>query len=66
MRSKGRTIRIVSTPENQRSLDRNCIASAGPRPCVSGMRKQFWGNKALIVMCGQYAYLMSHVDPFCN
>lgn len=32
------------------------IPNAGPRPNIKGMRAQFWGNNAIIIKQGQYAY----------
>ena len=55
--SRGRTVRWAATKENVETLQRSCKASAGPRPCISGMRK-IWGKDAFIVVCGTYAYLM--------
>lgn len=39
-------------------LDRDCIGSAGPHPCIGGMRKRYWGRDALVVRSGVYAYYM--------
>lgn len=33
--------------------------SAGPHPCVSGMKKLYWGKDALCVRHGAYVF---HVD----
>lgn len=30
--------------------------SAGPGANVAGVRKQYWGNEALIIKCGSYIY----------
>ena len=30
--------------------------SAGPNPCIAGMRDKYWGRNALIIKCGSYAY----------
>lgn len=43
-------------------LEENCLASAGPRPNLCGMRRMYWGDKALIVKCGLYAYLITSHD----
>ena len=32
------------------------VPNAGPRPCISGMRKQYWGRNAIVAIQGQYAY----------
>ena len=57
---RGRTL-YVSTrrhPEVVRRLQRDCVGSAGPYPCISGMRKKYWGRDALVVRAGAYAYYM--------
>ena len=57
---RGRTL-YVSTrgrPEVARRLQRDCIASTGPYPCISGMRKKYWGRDALVIRAGAYAYYM--------
>ena len=33
--------------------------SFGPRGSVTGMRRQFYGNEALLVRCGAYVYNVS-------
>lgn len=57
-RKTGRTVYMKATKENVRMLERSCQACAGPRPCISGMRKHFWGKDAYVVRCGAYAYLI--------
>lgn len=36
-------------------LEERCLASAGPRASITGMRKKYWGD-CPIVKCGQYIY----------
>ena len=64
---RGRTI-VVPMKGNTRKnfiekwLEKNCQASAGPYPCISGMRNLYWGKEALIVKAGAYIYLMTTKD----
>lgn len=39
-------------------LARDCVGSAGPYPSISGMRRLCWGQDALVVKAGAYAYYM--------
>ena len=57
---RGRTVylRVRGRPEVVRRLQHDCIGSAGPYPCISGMRKLYWGRDALVVKAGAYAYYM--------
>lgn len=56
--NRGRTVHMAATKENVRWCEHVCKACAGPRPCISGMRKHYWGKDAHIVKCGQYAYVI--------
>lgn len=40
-------------------LQTHCRASAGPRPNITGMRQKYWGIEAPIIMCCNYAFLVS-------
>lgn len=69
MCAKGRTLRLGNVANREHHiawLEKNCEASAGPRASVSGMRKSYWGQKALIVSTGSYIYLMAHIDDGRN
>jgi len=57
---RGRTLycHTRGRPEVVRRLERDCIGSAGPYPCISGMRKHYWGRDALVIRAGAYAYYM--------
>lgn len=64
---KGRTITLKKkqTPNAEKWvkwLEENCQASAGPHPSLVGVRKQYWGNAALIVRAGAYLYLICNFD----
>ena len=64
---RGRTI-VVPMKGNPRKnfiekwLEKNCQASAGPYPSITGMRNLYWGKEALIVKAGAYIYLMTKKD----
>ena len=32
--------------------------NAGPRPCVYGMKKHYYGLDSICVMCGQFLYYL--------
>ena len=64
---KGRTIILKKTETPNAAkwvewLEKNCQASAGPRPNIIGMRHKYWGNPALIVKAGLYIYLITSRD----
>ncbi len=40
-------------------LQKVCEASSGPRPCIYGMRKMYWGMDAPIIKCCNYAFKVS-------
>lgn len=58
IKPKGRTItiRVKDRPNLGKVLDKMCQASAGPYPCITGMRNLYWGRDALIVKYGVYIY----------
>ena len=58
MGTRGITAYRRSTKGMQAWLDRNCLASAGPYPNITGMREKYWGKNAQIVRCGRYIYLV--------
>ena len=33
---------------------------AGPCPSISGMKKQYWGQESITVMCGNCLYLLGY------
>ena len=61
MSDRGRTLYWRVTKQNEEWLDEHCQASAGPYPCISGMRNLYphWW-RGTIVKCGAYIYLFSH------
>ena len=63
----GRTVRfnkrqIPNAAKWVEWLENESIASVGPDPSIIGMRKQYWGDSALIVKAGRYAYLIDRKD----
>lgn len=58
--SRGRTVtvRIKGRPGLERRLERDCLASTGPYPNITGMRNLYWGRDCLIVKAGIYIYNM--------
>ena len=32
--------------------------NAGPNPCITGMKKLYYGKEAYTVMCGKYLYYL--------
>ena len=60
MSGRGRTVyvRVRGRPEVERRLQEECVGSAGPYPCIAGMRNKYWGRDALVVRAGAYAYYM--------
>lgn len=60
MAKRGRTlyVRVRGRPCVERWLALHCVASTGPYPCISGMRKLYWGQDALVVKAGIYIYNM--------
>lgn len=61
MRGRTITIPVKGNPRAkyaEKWLDQNCQASTGPHPCITGMRKLYWGMDALIVKLGAYIYYM--------
>ena len=68
-KKKGRTVYLNKkhTPDSAKWvawLEKKCLASAGPRPCIRGMRKVYWGDYALLVKAGAYLYLLKREDDF--
>lgn len=50
---------VITVPAGHfEHLKKVCQASAGPRPCIYGMRKMYWGMDAPIIKCCNYAFLV--------
>lgn len=47
---------ITVKKEHYAKLHLNHFGSAGPYPCISGMKEKYWGKDALCVRCGAYVY----------
>lgn len=47
---------LYMTKENAKKHDLSRFPNAGPGASISGMKKQFWGENALVIKSGQYIY----------
>ena len=65
---RGRTVNIpvgrdkLKARVTEKWLEKNCMASTGPYPNITGMRNLYWGKQALIVKHGAYIYLIAKKD----
>ena len=39
-----------------RALVEGKFPNAGPNPCISGMKRKYYGENSVCVMCGNYLY----------
>lgn len=51
--------RVKYLPARMRGLVEGLYPNFGPNGSARGMRKQFYGDGALLVRCGQYVYNVS-------
>lgn len=53
---------VLTVPKKHEAwVENHALASAGPRPNVTGMRR-LWGADCPIIRCGQYIYRMYASD----
>jgi len=53
-------MRTKYLPVKYRGLVQNKFPSSGYRPCISGMKKLYYGKDCISVMCGGYMYYLGH------
>ena len=51
-------MRTKYLPVKYRYLVEDKFESAGPKPCIRGLKKHFYGQDSICVMCGQYLYYL--------
>lgn len=49
-----KTLRVRKSEYNRLRLD--LFASAGPNPCISGMKEKYYGIDSYCILCDRYLY----------